>query len=268
MLYKETLKNKLGLDLVVLVEWENKPKGLVFIEHGLSGTKEHPHIEMTAMVFKKYGYTTVRFDTTNSFGESGGKYEDATITSSYNDLESAIEWAKTQIWYQEPFILAGYSMGGISVALYASAHPEKIKALAPLSTAISGRLSLESPAHKNTWNMWKETGWYEIQSVSRKGLVKRLPWSHVEDKLTYDLLPKANTFTMPVLMLAGELDESTPPEHQKLLFDLLPGEKEFHIIKGAPHTFTTEAQLLELSNILDQWLQKIELSDKQGKENS
>jgi hypothetical protein len=36
----------------------------------------------------------VLFDTTHSFGESGGNYEDATTTQYYQDLEDVISWAK------------------------------------------------------------------------------------------------------------------------------------------------------------------------------
>jgi len=62
---------------------------------------------------------------------------------------------------------------------------------------------------------------------------------------------------MPVLLLTGELDESTPPKHQKLLFDKLPGKKEFHIIKNAPHTFKDEQHLNEVYQVLDKWIKSI-----------
>lgn len=203
------------------------------------------------------GYTVVRFDTTNTFGESDGRYEDATTTNYYADLEDVIEWARTQAWYREPFALVGHSLGALSVALYAERHPEIVNALAPISTVVSGTLSMEGHEKHAEWRKWKETGWRETASESKPGTIKRLPWSHIEDRLQYDLMPNVAKLTMPVLLVVGERDDSTPPAHQKILFEALPGPKEFHIIKGAPHTFREPEHLAELKKIFQAWIAKL-----------
>jgi dipeptidyl aminopeptidase/acylaminoacyl peptidase len=59
---------------------------------------------------------------------------------------------------------------------------------------------------------------------------------------------------MPVLLMVGDLDKSTPIEHQKILFDKLPGKKEIHIIKGSPHTFKDPKHLEEIKSIFDKWI--------------
>jgi dipeptidyl aminopeptidase/acylaminoacyl peptidase len=79
----------------------------------------------------------------------------------------------------------------------------------------------------------------------------------MEDRLKYNLLDNVDKLTMPVLLIAGELDESTPPKHQQLLFNKLPGEKELHIIKNCPHTFREQDHLDEVYNILSNWIKKI-----------
>ncbi len=63
---------------------------------------------------------------------------------------------------------------------------------------------------------------------------------------------------MPVLLIVGEYDESTPPEHQKILFDALLGPKEMHIIKDAPHTFREPKHLEEIRQLFDKWIKKYE----------
>ncbi|MFH1111882.1 MAG: alpha/beta hydrolase [Patescibacteria group bacterium] len=80
----------------------------------------------------------------------------------------------------------------------------------------------------------------------------------MEDRQKYDLLPEAGKLTMPVLLIVGTEDDSTPPEHQKLLLDALPGKKEFHIIEGAPHTFKDPKHLDEIAKIFDKWIKSIE----------
>lgn len=251
------IKNRKGQDISVLVGKPETPRGLAFVMHGLSGCKEQSHIQAFAEAFLENGYTTVRFDTTNTFGQSEGKYEDATVTNYYEDLEDVIEWAKSQSWYQEPFCLAGHSLGGICTALFAEKYPEKVKALAPISTVVSGKLSTETPSHQKDAEEWERTGWRVQPSESTPGLVKRLKWSHMEDRLKYDLLPDAHKLTMPVLLIVGENDTGTPLKHQQLLYDELPGGKEIHIIKDAKHTFRTEKELTEIKEIFNSWIKAL-----------
>ena len=47
---------------------------------------------------------------------------------------------------------------------------------------------------------------------------------------------------------------SDSAEHQKILFDALPGPKEFHVIKGAPHTFLDQEHLKEIEALFLKWI--------------
>lgn len=254
---KISIKNRKNQNIVVFLEKQENQKGLAFVMHGLGGFKEQPHIKIFADSFKEQGCTVVRFDTTNTLGESDGTYEDATITNYYEDLEDVIKWAGEHSWYQEPFYLAGHSLGGISVALYAENFPEKVKGLAPISTVVSGELSLQTRRNKERAKEWRKSGWLIEESNSKPGVIKKLKWSHMEDRLKYDLLPEAGKLTMPVLLIVGEEDESTPVEHQKILFEKLPTEKELHIIKTAPHTFRDQNHLQEIKDIFTKWIAQI-----------
>ncbi|MBI2024449.1 alpha/beta hydrolase [Candidatus Giovannonibacteria bacterium] len=255
---KQFIKNRKGQKVCVLVEGVENKSGLAFVMHGLGGFKGQPHIKAAAEAFLENGYITVRFDTTNTFGESDGKYEDATTTNYYEDLEDVIEWSGTQNWYKEPFIVCGHSLGGISTALYAQKHPEKVKALIPISPVVSGKLSTETEHFKEIRAEWERTGWREEESVSLPGVIKRLPWSHVVDRLKYDLIPLAGKLTMPVLIIVGDKDTTTPLAHQKILFKALPGEKEIAVIKGATHSFRKEIDISQLKNAISDWLRKLD----------
>jgi len=253
---KIKIENRKEQKIAVIVEENLKAKSLAFVMHGLGGFKEQLHIQNIAQSFKDVGMTVVRFDTTNTLGESDGDYADATVTNYYQDLEDVISWAEQQEWYQEPFYLAGHSLGAGCVALYAENYPDKVKALAPISSVVSGKLSFE--AHpKEELEKWKKDGLYTSTSNSKPGIIKSLKWSHMEDRLKYDLLEKVDKLIMPVLLVVGENDTSTPIKHQQILLDALPGEKELHIIKNAPHTFRESVHIKELKNILDNWIKKI-----------
>lgn len=227
--------------------------------HGLGGFKEQPHVEVFAQAFLEKGFMVVRFDTTNTLGESDGTYEDATTTNYYEDLEDVIEWGKTQSWYQEPFALAGHSLGGICTAVYAERYPENVLALAPISTVVSGQLTVD--AHKQhepeEFALWEKNGMLEKYSESKKGVLKKLKWSHMIDRVKYDLLPATGKLTMPVLLIVGSEDWGTSPAHHQLLFDRLPGPKEMHVIQGAPHTFRNSKHLAEIKEIFLKWIDSI-----------
>lgn len=241
-----------------MVEKVDPQKGLAFVMHGLGGLKEAAHLQAMSEAFLDNGYTVVRFDTTNSLGESDGDYQNATTTNYYQDLEDVIAWASKKAWYQEPFILAGHSLGGISVAWFAENHPEKVKALAPISTVVSGQLSLEAlrKYRPDDLKQWEKTGWREEKSLSKPGVIKRLNWTkHIADRLKYDLLPKAKKLTMPVLLIVGSEDRTTV--NQEVFFMALPGKKELHVIKGAPHTFRETEHIKEIKRLFDEWIKKL-----------
>jgi alpha-beta hydrolase superfamily lysophospholipase len=247
------IKNRDNKKICVVVDETKNSSGLVFIMHGLGGTKDQKHIESLAKTYKNNNFIVVRFDARNTFGESEGKFSDATITNYYKDLEDVISWSGKQKWYKEPFYLLGHSLGGICVILYAQKNPEKVKALNPISTVVSGKLSLESPKNKD-WRKWKKSGWNTY--IGSSGNIKKLPWSHYEDRLKYDILKSSDKIIVPTLLIVGEKDENTPVVHVKKLYDKLKCKKEMHIIKGAPHTFKEEKHLSEIKNIMDRWIKK------------
>jgi pimeloyl-ACP methyl ester carboxylesterase len=249
------IKNRKNQNVSVIVEISNKQKSLAFVMHGLGDSKDSDHIKMFSKCFLDNNYTVVRFDTTNTFGESDGVFEDANITNYYEDLEDVIAWSKTQDFYQEPFILCGHSLGAISSAFYAEGHPDEVKALAPFSGVINADLSRRTYT-KEELEDWEKTGWLEEDWGRPENI--RLRWSYMEEKEKYDLLKKVDRLTMPTLMIVGELDNSTPPQHQQILFDKLPGRKELHVIKDAPLTFRNEAQLKEAYQILDKWIKSLD----------
>ncbi len=131
--------------------------------------------------------------------------------------------------------------------MYAENYSDKVKAVAPTSTVVSGKLSFELPKYKN-WNEMKERGWIQ----EKKGV--KLKTSHIEDRLKYDLLENVDKLTMPVLLIVGSLDESTPLEHQEMLYNKLPGKKEIHVIEGSEHTFKEEKHLSEIKDIFLNWI--------------
>lgn len=244
---KIEIKNRHDKKIVVLLDKVENQKGLAIVMHGLGGFKEQPHIQTLANTFLENNISVVRFDTTNSLGESDGDYLNAAATNYYEDLEDVISWAKRQDRYEKPFYLAGHSLGGLCPAIYAIKNPDKVKGLAIASTVVSGTLFLEEFSEEQITD-----GYWILPSKPEK----KLKWEPFKrDLLKYDLLENADKLTMPVLIIVGENDSGTPPKHQRLLFNKLPGKKELHVIKDAPHTFKDERHLKEVKGVLNRWLE-------------
>ena len=256
---KFSTTNRYGLKIIGEVLIPEHSIGLSFVVHPLGGHTQQHIMQTLAQTLFDNNYMVVNFDATHSFGESEGNHERATIQFHYEDLVDIISWSKSQKWYTEPFVLVGYSLGGYAVARYAEEYSFEVKAVFPHALLVSGELSHEAYEKNGELRKWKESGWRITKSQSKPGLVKRLPWAHMEERLKHDLLPGALQITAPILFVVGEKDESCPPEHNKMFFDAVENakEREFHIVKNAPHTFREPEHLKELSKLFDNWLKKI-----------
>lgn len=263
---KLTIKNRHGLKLVIQVDTPANPRQLAFVAHGQGGHKEQKHIQALADAFLENGFRVVRFDATHSIGESEGDIADVTYTGYIEDLEDVITWARTQPWFQEPFALCGHSMGGLSTAWYAEHHPQEVLCLAPLSAFVNFQLYSDyARAHKPGFmEEWERKGYFESESRSKPGVVKRIGWGVAEDSKRYDLLRRATSLTMPVLLMAGDQDTSTPYEQQLELFNHIHGSNKTIIkVANAKHSFSndtdSEQKWREVTEIIGEWLKDIKV---------
>jgi pimeloyl-ACP methyl ester carboxylesterase len=249
------IQNRDGKRIAVLVNTPENPRGLAFVAHGLGGSKNESQIALFASCFVEASFIAIRWDARNTFGESEGQYEDATTTNYLEDMEDVIAWARTQSWFGEPFVLCGHSLGGFCSLIYAERHPKQVRALAPIASVVSGEMSMRAKIERfgeAQMNAWKQAGW--IETIGSKGNQKRLRYAEVEDRMKYDTLRAAHLLTMPVLLAAGENDESTPLWTQEKLLAALPGPKELHGIAGAKHTYPHAHELAQLESIFQKWL--------------
>ncbi|MFT7615236.1 MAG: fermentation-respiration switch protein FrsA (DUF1100 family) [Candidatus Woesearchaeota archaeon] len=88
-------------------------------------------------------------------------------------------------------------------------------------------------------------------------MIKKLPWSHVVDKLPYDLLPRADKLTMPVLIIVGEEDTSCPVADQEALYDVLPESKKLLVLEGLPHTYKKKEDIAKVKKVIFDWLGEV-----------
>ncbi len=258
---KITLKNRKGQKIVGLLNMpDGVVRGMAVIQHGYSGTKEQDHIQILERVFHNHGFITFNFDTTNSFGESDGTFWEARVKLHAEDLEDVVKWTKQQEWFVRPLALTGHSLGGYAVARYAELYSEEVDILAPIAPLVSGKLSWEAHEEHDAagFEAFKQRGYQESASQTT-GIIKKMPWAAMEERLEHDLLPLAQKISAPTLLVVGSKDESCRPQDIRLLYDaLLPNTKsQYREIKSAPHTYRTKEDLQALYDIVDNWLKDL-----------
>lgn len=252
---RHTLTNRRNQNVVAIIDEPHSTcTGTAVVVHGFSGTKDQPHIKAMSDALCARGYRSIRFDATHSLGESDGDLFDASLTRHSHDLEDVMAWAESQPWFQPPVVMAGHSLGGAAILLFTASQPEKVKAIAPISTVVSGKLTYQSHTRKDPAEMpkWQQQGFKIKQSST--GKKNKVSWAYMENLLTYNLLQQAPAITCPVLMAVADQDTSTPPDHQQILADKLAQVSGPHIIKAADHTFRSPQELADLTNIMDNWL--------------
>lgn len=260
MPYKTFIKNADGEKLAVVAEGlENKDsRKLVFIEHGLSSFKEYHVVRRAAEAFLNNGYTVVTFDTRHSFGESDGDIEFSTLTGSYADLQTVINWAENEEFYAEPFALCGHSLGGGSVLHYAEEYPEKVSRLIALGGMVGGKYYLRSYMlnKKEFFEKWRETGLRLCRKSNDKKICGYVSFDFVTDLQNYDMVCEAGKIKADTLLITGENDLSSTVYNNERLFEKIAAPKELIVIKDCPHTFDSERNQQDLYAAIDRWLKK------------
>jgi alpha-beta hydrolase superfamily lysophospholipase len=254
------IKNRQGLKLVIQVDTPDYPKNLVFIEPGQSGTIDQVHITAFAEAFLENGFTAVRFDPTNSLGESGGDLINVTYDNYVEDLEDVIDWARTQDWFQQPYAVCGHSMGAQAAAWIAEQRPEEILLVAPMAPVVNYELYLPTidPEERK---QWQKKGYQEAFSKSKPGVVKKVGWGVVESLKKYDIVQNADKLTMPVINIVGDKDQPCPLKHQQVFMDAVASNnKKLVVIPGAQHSYRNSdsdeygTEVGEVKTALSSWL--------------
>ncbi len=250
------ITNSVGLKLCLLVERQNSHNRWAVVMHGLSGTKEQKHITISAQKLLECGYNVVRFDSTHSYGESEGLYEDVTPTSSYNDLVSVISWLKTEYNMHSPLLLAGHSLGGLCCIHYAQNFPLEVNTLFLMSPVIAGHLSLKSlqRLRPEVYEEYKTSGWLVSPSIENPSRIKRLKWAFVEDRMKYDMTLKAHEMKQRIGIIVGENDTTTPVEDILIFYNKLKTSQFIEILPRAEHTFMKKDELNFLTTQLERCL--------------
>jgi putative redox protein len=203
----------------------------VVLCHGMESTKEGTKHQALAARLAPLGYVVLRFDF-SYVGESGGRFEDLTISGEVEDLAGACDelWARgiTRIG------LIGSSLGGAVAVLFAAGEA-RVQSLVTIA-AVARPLGIVERLSADALADWRRTGY-------RGDGPNRLNRSFLDDLHRVDVLAAARTVRAASLVTHGDHDRVVPVEDAHLLYEALPAPKELAITPGGDHRYS-DPQLL------------------------
>jgi pimeloyl-ACP methyl ester carboxylesterase len=195
----------------------------------------------------------------NGHGRTPIRDDDDLLESYLNDIESVVNQ------FEYP-ILAGHSMGGALIQLYAINNQSQLSGIILVGTGARLRVSPmifdlhdfdgyvnalgEFAFHPNTSNEIIEASLVEVRKCPVPVIRRDF---ELCDK--FDIMKKVIEINLPTLILVGEKDQLTPPKYSAYLHESIKGS-EYQIIKDAGHSVMLEQARLFNDTILN-WVMSI-----------
>lgn len=195
--------------------------------HGLMSSKDSEKYVEVSRRFCKEGFAVLRFDFRGS-GESGGPFEDTSLTRRMEDLESALDFVQEQGC--ESIGVMGSSLGG-TVSILVAAKDRRIEALVTWAT----------PCH--------------LDELFRGEVIKGLEKLRLAAK-KYDVVKAVKEMHCPILIVQGSLDEQVPLSHAEILYENADEPRGIQIIEGADHRLTNPIHRRKAIELTLEWFKK------------
>lgn len=220
----------------------------VVLVHGFGANKtEYGMFDDLAKRLASNGYQIYRFDFAG-LGESEGTYSFTTLSKQAEDLESILDFVKTQPTTDNFKLgLVGMSLG---TAVITAFQPQNIRALVYLGSV--------SEPHKTLKELFG-TGYNpDGMSVRITSEEKRVEiygdfWKNFDN---YNLPDLIKNIKAPILFIHGEKDSKVGVESARLYFDNANTPKDLKIVKNADHGFYEPDERKEMIDLTEGWFDK------------
>lgn len=232
------IENSSGEKLDITFHPGAKRDSLVILGHGLTGNKDRPLLVALAEGLSARGWPCMRISFSGN-GQSGGRFEDATITKEVGDLQAVLDAVPD--WVRVAY--AGHSMGS-AVGVLTAAVDLRIRAL----------VSLAGMAHPAAFYErefgdlipGKDCMWEEADCPLSEAFAADM-------KNIGSIIPAAASITQPWLIIHGSADDLVPLQDSKDALAAAVSRKQFLEIENAGHTFD-ETSYPRIIDVFDGWL--------------
>lgn len=230
---------------------EMKTEKLAVLCPGYLDSKDYKNLVGLGDALSQQGYTVVRFDPTGTW-ESDGPISDYTTTQYLLDIKNVISYMLSQSDFTH-ILLGGHSMGGKVSILYAAQDPKisVILGVASSPKAIVGarRSEIEKAGIRISQR--------DLPEDKNKTREFRVPFAHFLDSEKYDVIKCLKKIKVPIILIAGELDDVAPPNSVKEIFDNAKEPKRFSVVSGIDHDYRHNDN--EVAKIVEKVLEQLNL---------
>lgn len=198
---------------------------------GYLDSKDYRGLVVLAEDLSKKGFTVARFNPTGTW-DSEGDISDYTMTQYLKDIESVLEFMLDGKKYSQ-VLIGGHSQGGQMAILFA-ARDRRI-------SMVLGIMPSSGPTLGSKRKEWKESG-FDISTRDLPGdrnnrIEFKVPFSRVLDRDQYDAVKDVGKIKVPIILVAGELDDIVPKESVEKLYDNANQIKKYVIIPEIGHDY-------------------------------
>ena len=227
-------------------ETESETVPLVICAHGLGGSYQSnaAYAEQLA----SHGIAAYCFDFRGGGGSrSDGDTTEMSVMTEVSDLEVIMEAASGWEFVDEnKIVLLGTSQGGITSAIAAARHTERVSGLVIMYPAFL----IRDAVHE------------QFDSLEEVPDSFRFNWitagrPYVEDMWDYDVYEEIGNYTGKVLLLHGSADSIVPISYSDRAAEVY-GDVEYYVIDGTGHGFHGGA-FDEASRYVFEYLQEIQI---------
>jgi alpha/beta superfamily hydrolase len=212
---------------------------LLIVGHSVTGDMDDSLVLNLAQKVSEQGISVLRFSFPGN-GNSGGRFDQCTITKEIEDLRCIVTAVKERGWRP---IYAGHSMGA-SVGALTAAVDSRIELLISLAGITNTKNFFESefamltPGKDNIWNE-------ETCPLSQEFV----------DDITQinSIVPRVSGVEIPWLLIHGTRDDVISTEESQSLVTNFEKTRELVEIEGADHLFSGDALHLATESVID-WL--------------
>jgi len=222
-------------------------KGIV-LAHCFTCSKHVKIIRDLCHALSEKGFLVLRFDFSGN-GESEGKFEEATYTKEIGDLQKAIDFVQSR--GATKIGVLGHSMGS-AVSILTSSQDSRVESLCVIAGA-SSTSQIKDIFPQDVVQKAEAEGSAELNIFGKNVTITK---NFLDDSDKYNISEALGSFAKPFCVIHGDKDSVIDVSHAKNLDSYAQGEKELHIIEGADHMFSSEANFKEMRDITVNWFVK------------
>ncbi len=239
-------KNKISTpkgSLAIVTHYpEMESSKLAILCPGFLDSKDYLGLVGLAENLCEQGFAVVRFDPTGTW-ESGGTILDYTMTQYLEDIKNVLEYMLSRNKY-ENILIGGHSRGGQIAILYGARDP-RISAVLGIMPSHRKIIGEERERWEKSGERFSER---DLPANENEFVEFFTPFSYVLDYDKYDTLNDVARITVPIVLIAGDLDDVIEPRDVEEIFKNANSPKNFLIIPGIDHDYRHNRENVEFVN--------------------